>query len=165
MRRPSHVLLLGAASLALAACASDAARYPTLARRAAEYPQPPPPPPAPAPQPSAEVLGKLEALVARARIADARFRQNAPGAIARIRAASGAAVATDSWAEATIALSDLESQRSEAMIALADLDAIYAAERIAGTDTTAIEFARGLVLDMVAQDDAVLAGLRGALAT
>ncbi len=165
MRRVSSILLLGAASLALAACASDAARYPSLARRPAEYPQPPPPPPAPAPQPSAEVLGKLDALVGRAREADARFRQKAPGAIAKIRGASGAAVASEAWAEATIALSDLESQRSAAMIALADLDAIYAAERVAGSDTTGIEFARSQVLEMVAQEDAVLAGLRGALAS
>ena len=165
MRRVTSILLLGAASLALAACADDAARYPSLARRPAEYPQPPPPPPAPAPQPSAEVLGKLDGLVARARGADAQFRQKAPAAIAKIRAASGAAVASESWAEATIALSDLESQRSEAMIALADLDALYAAERVAGSDTTAIEFARSQVLDMVASEDSVLAGLRGALAS
>lgn len=165
MRRVFSVPLLGAASLALAACASDAARYPGLERRAAEFPQPPPPPPAPAPQPPAEVLGKLDALVGQARSADARFRQNAPGAIAKIRAASGAPVASEAWAEATIALSDLESQRSNAMIALADLDALYAAQRVAGSDTTAIEFARSQVLGMVEQEDAVLAGLRGALAS
>ena len=51
------------------------------------------------------------------------------------------------------------------MISLADLDALYAAERVAGSDTTAIEFARSQVLDMVASEDSVLAGLRGALAS
>ena len=43
--------------------------------------------------------------------------------------------------------------------------ALYAAQRVAGSDTTAIEFARSQVLGMVEQEDAVLAGLRGALAS
>lgn len=167
MRHTYHILLLGAAAASLAACASDAGKYPSLARRPAERVSGtfvPPPPPAAQP-PAPEVLGKLDGMVARARSADARFRDHLSGARGLIRAGSGAAVASESWAAATIALSDLESSRSEAMIALADLDALYAQERIAGSDTTAIEFARGQVLAIVAEQDAALADLRGVLAS
>lgn len=167
MRLSYHILLLGAASVSLAACASDVGKYPSLARRPAERIsgsfQPAPPPVAQPPGP--EVLGKLDGLVSRARSADARFGELASGARAQIRAASGAPVASESWAAATIALSGLESSRSEAMIALADLDALYAQEQIAGSDTTAIEFARSQVLAIVAEQDAVLADLRGVLAS
>lgn len=161
------ILLAAAASLLLAACAKDKGEYPSLARRPAERvsgtapvvtpteaPLPPVPP---------EVSGNLERLVAQARAADAKFKANAPRARSLVSAASGAAVASESWSVATVALADLESQRSQAMIALADLDALYAAEGIKLGDTTAIAAARDQVIAIVSEQDDVLNGLKGQL--
>lgn len=78
-------------------------------------------------------------------------------------AARDSARASESWAVASVALADLESARSEAMIALADLDQHYAAARIAGSDANAIAAARDKVTGWIAEQDRVLADLRGRL--
>lgn len=170
MRRLPSAFLLILTTVLLAACASDAASYPSLARRPVERISgtapvvPPSPEAAPAP-PSPELTDRLDRLVTQARSADARFRQNSPRTRALIGAAGGAAVASESWAVATVALADLESQRSQAMIALADLDALYAAETVAGSDASAIARARDQVIAMVGEEDAVLNELKGRLAS
>lgn len=169
MRCIAPAMILSLTALSLAACSSSEGAYPSLARRPAERltgsdPVVPPAPDAtPAPIPP-ELTARLDVLVAQARSADALFRQHAPRTRALIAAANGAAVASESWSVATIALADLESQRSQAMIALADLDALYAAETIKLADASAIKVARDTVIAMVTEEDAVLGELKGRLA-
>lgn len=170
MRRSHTASLLALTALTLAACAKDAGTYPSLARRPAERVSGTAPVVSPAPEatpmpPPPELLDRLDRLVAEARSADARFRQNSPRTRALVSAASNAAIASESWAVATVALADLESQRSQAMIALADLDALYAAAAVAGSDSSAVARAREQVIAMVGEEDAVLSELKSQLAS
>lgn len=160
------ILLAASVSSLLAACAGDRGDYPSLARRPAERISGTAPvvTPAPAPpQPPAEVTGQLDGLVAQARAANARFEAATPRTRALVAAANGAAVASEAWSVATVALAELESQRSQAMIALADLDALYAAEGIRQSDTRTLAVARQQVIDIVAAQDAILAELGSGL--
>jgi len=164
--RPPPGLL---AARLIAGCAADVSEYPSLARRPIERqmeapPAPPPPPAVPA-APSAELNARLDQLVAQARTAHAKFESRETKARQTARAASGAAIASESWAVATIAISDLESARSEAMIALADLDGMYAAAVVEGNDAAAIAAARESVTALVREEDRVLAELRGSFAS
>lgn len=169
MNRQKHVLLLAATALPVlvAGCASDSSGYPSLARRDAERiaaipPSPPPPPAAPLP-PDGAVVARMDALVAQATAAHDRFRARRARAETLVAAAAGAPVASESWAVATVALADLESARSDAMVALADIDAADVATRIDGAPATAtvVNAARDIVTGLVAEQDAVLARLRG----
>jgi len=169
MRRTAPALLLSLTALSLAACSTNEGAYPSLARRPAERLTGSAPVVAPAPDVTPapippELTARLDVLVAQARSADALFRQHAPRTRALIAAADGAAVASENWSVATIALADLESQRSQAMIALADLDALYAAEAIKLADASAIKAARDTVIGIVAEEDTVLGELKGKLA-
>ncbi len=152
-------------AFALAACAADRDEYPSLARRPAEtagtmpVPQTAPSPPASSTAPIAGLAG----LVEQARIAHNRFFSLRGKAQQLANAARDSAMASESWAVASVALADLESARSEAMIALADLDQHYAAARIAGDDVKAIAAARDKVTSWIAEQDRVLADLRGRL--
>ncbi len=168
MSRSNALLLAAAGTLVLNACATDNASYPSLARRPVERVSGTAPAVAPAPVPAPEGpdperTSTLDRLTAQARNADARFRTNTPHARSLIAAATGAAIASESWSIATIALADLESQRSQAMIALADLDALYAATVVARRDASTIAAARLQVVAIVAAEDAVLAGLKDGL--
>ena len=80
-----------------------------------------------------------------------------------VAAGNGAAPGSESWAVASIALAELESERSAAMVALADLDQLFAAARIEGGDTSAIAAARDEVSAMIGDEDLVLSGLRSRL--
>ena len=84
-------------------------------------------------------------------------------AIQTVAAGSGAAAGSESWAVASIALAELESERSAAMVALADLDQLYAAAGTEGRDTAAISTARDEVSVMIGDEDVILVGLRGRL--
>ena len=170
MARLIPPLLAAAIALTLGGCAADTVNYPSLARRPAErisgtspvVPVNPAPIASPAP-PSAELAARLAQLVDAARAADAQFRAREAKARQLTNSASGAAMASESWSVATIALADLESARSSAMIALADLDALYAATRVSGGEAAAIGAARDQVIRLVGGEDTVLAGLRDRL--
>lgn len=165
--RPVAVVLLAAL---IGGCAADQEVYPSLARRPIERqmdapPAPPPPPPAlPAP-PSPDLAARLDQLVAQARTAHAKFESRESKARSLTSAARGAALASEAWAVATIAVSDLEAARSEAMIALADLDGMHAAAVIEGKDAAPIAAARESVTALVREEDRVLAELRGSIAS
>lgn len=168
--------LIAAASLALllTACGGDGG-YPSLARRDAEQvtgtaePAPGPTEQAPPAPPSPELSSRLAQLVAKARGAHQRFTGEQGRTERLVAGARGAAVASESWSVATVALASLESARSEAMISLADLDTLNASERIAAagggsqSDLAAVTAARNQVIALVAQEDAVLSRLRGAV--
>ena len=162
---PSSLTLVCGA-LALSACAADTVNYPSLARRDAERISGTSAVATPIPAaaaPSAEVKARLPQLVARAKEAHSRFAAHRARTVDLVSAATGAAVASESWSVATIALADLESARSDAMIALADLDQLYTEARIEGADSSAIADARNQVTAMVGEEDSVLASLHGRL--
>jgi hypothetical protein len=168
MSRIPPFLFLVACVPALSACASDTVNYPSLARRDIERitvsPEAVPAnqvPPAVAAPPSPELTARLTRLVAQAREAHGRFAAHRVRTEQMVGAASGAAVASESWSLAAVALAGLESARSDAMIALADLDQLYAATRIDGDDGTAIAAARDQVIALVGEEDRVLAALSG----
>ena len=155
----------------LAGCAQDAGEYPSLARRPAErisgtapvvVPEAPPAPPPPLSPELAARLTQLGNMVVKSH---GEFTAKEARARSLVGAASGAAVASERWSVATVALAELESARSEAMIALADLDMLYASARIAGDPATVIGETRSRVLAVVAREDAVLAELRGRMAS
>jgi len=169
MAYPIRLAACLAVTLALSACAADQGRYPSLARRPAERISGSSAVVAPAPAPallpeiaaSPELAARLGQLVGRIETVHQRFLARRAAAAARVSAAAGAAVASDSWSVATIALADLESTRSEAMIALADLDAMWVTARIAGEEAPALAAARDHAIALIGQEDAILAGLRG----
>ena len=156
------------ASLALTACATDEGSYPSLAKRPQEritatWPPPPPPvPPAPAPLEVA-TLERLDLLLAQARSADAGFRAKEGRARSLVAAATGAAMGSEAWAVASVAVAELEAARAKTMLALSEIDSLYAEARTAGRDTAPIETARQTVMAMIAGEDEVLASLRGRL--
>ena len=156
----------------VAACASTAATtYPSLAIRPGERVTgtanpvaPPAPPPA-----TAQTGSRLSQLRAQARAADGRFAERKASATALSAAARGAAVGSEAWSIAQIALASLEAARSEAMIALADLDSLYVTAKIEAVptqgsgDVDAIGGVRDEVIGLVGEEDATLAALRGRL--
>lgn len=165
---PARLLGLLVASASLAACAS-AGDYPSLARRDAERIageetiEPAVPPPAPA---TPGMASRLAELVELARNAHHRFSARQGSAEQRTAAGAGSATGSEAWAVASIALADLEAVRSEAMIALAELDGLHAADRVANpnqpsSDAPAIAAARDQVMAWIAEQDRVLARLRG----
>lgn len=123
-----------------------------------------PPPPT---TPSRDLTTRLAQLVSDARAAHGRFGARRAEAERAISAASGAAQGSESWSVASVALSGLESARSEALVALGELDQRYA-DLTVSTDATmldldAVTVARDEVNTIVAEEDAVLARLRGRL--
>lgn len=154
--------------LSLAACAGASGEYPSLERRPMEritatYSPSAPATPQPLPQPSAEITGKLEPLIAKARSADARFREKEGRARSLAGSAAGARIGTESWNIATVAVSELEAARGEAMIALTELDLLYNDTVLRGEDAGAIQAARDTVTALIDQEDKVLGELRDRL--
>lgn len=164
MTRISRLTLLISSAL-LAGCASTSGDFPSLAQRPAERAQgtftpdtaeAAPPPPV---QPSADLAARLAELRRQAEAAHGEFRNAAPGA-QRLANAAGAR-GSDSWAAAEVALSDLDSIRSRVAVALADLDALWIDATLAVGPREAVGAARAAVEALVAEEDAVLARLRG----
>lgn len=155
------------AALLLSGCGSKSG-YPSLAKRPQERISATAPVVAPTPTAEPAALAPDLALQARlaryqqqARDAHNRFIAAAPKATRLVNAARGAAVASESWSLASVALAELESRRSEAMVALADLDALYVKDRIDGGDGGTITAVRDQITASVADEDAVLADLKG----
>ena len=156
----------------LAACASTGGTgYPSLATRPGERVSGiAEPVPAPAQPPATAATGsRIAQLRSQAQTAHARFGERRVSAAALSAAAQGAAVGSEAWSVAQVALASLEAARSEAMIALADLDSLYVTARIEAVptdgsgDVDAIRAAREGVIGMVGEEDATLASLRGRL--
>lgn len=158
-------------ALLLAGCVADYDNYPSLARRPAErisgtaevVPAAPAPLPAPAP-PSPDLVSRLGQLADQAEAAHRQFTGRRAQAEQIVATARGAAIGSENWARASVALADLESSRSLAMIALADLDALYAAERIEGSNAATIAATRDRVAAWIGEEDQVLAQLGGRIA-
>lgn len=159
---PKPLLGLAVAALALTGCAGESSRYPSLDIRPAERVQGTLIPVVPSPRPSpAPVDGQLIANIAdRAAAAHTGFLAAAPEATAIARNAQGAEVGSAAWAEAQVALADLDSSRSQTAISLGELDILYVDSRLANNSLEAIDEARKTVLAMLAEEDRILADLR-----
>lgn len=158
----------------LAAACSTAGHYPSLQLRDVERPGGNASPVAgqtvtplpPLPPASADLVTRLDGLVAVAREADRQFEANRPAAERAVAAAG--ATGSDSWSSASVALARLESSRSQAMVAMADLDTLYVDAR-SGKDTDdtpsaqAIATARNQVRGWVADQDKVIESLSARL--
>ncbi len=120
---------------------------------------PPPAPPLPL-----ELQSRLARLSVQARDAHARFSAASAKTIGLVSAAQGAAVASERWAQASVALAVLESRRSEVIVALGDLDTLYVRHRIDGEEAAEIAEVRDSVTALVADEDAVLESLRSKVA-
>ncbi|MEZ5680041.1 MAG: hypothetical protein R3E14_01970 [Erythrobacter sp.] len=103
---------------------------------------------------------RLAALVGQASEAHGQFKAAQPEAERIVAAAGDAAIGSDSWAAAQVALADLDSARSIAAIALGDLDIIQGAAEVQAEDTSAIDAAREQVVTLISEEDAVLVRLR-----
>lgn len=171
--RFSLVAAVAAPLVLLGGCSEDRGRFPSLAIRPAErafgqaQAAPANPAATPAPIPGDATLPqRLAALESRAREADSRFAALVPEATRAVARARGAASGSEPWNLAQVALARLESARSDTAIALADLDAMATNAAIAavdkpGPDADAIAGARDSVAARVAQQDGVLAQLKG----
>jgi hypothetical protein len=160
-------------SLLVAGCATGRDDgFPSLARREAERvvgivrPVEAPAKPTTVPPQTGSAIANLRR---QALEAHRRFQGRRPAAAALAAAAQGAAVASESWSVAQVALADLDSMRSEAMIPLADLDRLYivaatAAALTAGSaELDAVAAVRDEVSGWIAEEDAALAALRSRL--
>jgi len=157
------------AALLLAGCASASSDgFPSLARRDAERVsgtiETPPPSVEPAIDPlSAELSARTAQLEGRARVGHAKFLSRESRARQLVGAARGAAVGSEGWSVATVAVAELEAARSEVMIALAELDSLYAAQRVGGSDGVLVGKVRDTVTALVTQEDRIIAELGNAL--
>lgn len=168
MQAPYQRVLIAAVSLALSACATTEAQYPSLAKRPAEritatYDAPSVPVDVVRPAPSAGVLGQLGGLVAAARVADGKFRSHEARARSLVSSIGAAKLGSESWGTATIAVSELESARAQAILALSELDVLFNDNSVAGLEVGAIGAARDTVTGLIAHQDQVLGELRGRL--
>ncbi|MGX7952036.1 hypothetical protein ACWPM1_05655 [Tsuneonella sp. HG249] len=163
----SKQLIASVSCALLGACASASADYPSLAQRPAERAQGTftpdagalaPPPPV---LPSADLAARLADLLRQAEATHAEFRNATPGA-QRFASAAGSR-GSDSWAAAEVALSDLDSIRSRVAVAMADLDALWVDATLEGGAREAIGSVRGSVEALLAEEDAILARLRGSI--
>lgn len=153
-------------ALTLGACATSG-DYPSLAQRPAErvegtFTPEEAAPVAPAPiTPTADLAARL---AENARQAEAAHREFVSAVPSTERLASGAgATGTDSWAAAQVALANLDSIRSRVAVNLADLDSLWVDSTIEPGPREAIGSVRSTVEALVAEEDAVLARLRGRL--
>lgn len=164
--------LLTTVALFLSGCAGGAGQgsYPSLARRAIERapaatPAPPPPPVAADPALDADVARYL----AQAEMGAAAFDRAYPAAQRSAHAANIAAVSSEPWVAAQLAISGLESARNDSVSALASLDTLYVQRQgaIANGDASAgveaIEQARTRALAIVDGQNDRIDALKGGL--
>jgi hypothetical protein len=157
-------------ALMLSGCAGAQAGYPSLAKRSVEdapIAQPAAPAPPAAPDPALDK--DVARLSAQAQGGKDAFDKAWPAADRLARAASSAAVSSEAWVAAQLAISNLESARNDSVSALASLDVLYVERANAVADgkaqggTDAIDSARAAALAIVdGQNDRVDA-LKGRL--
>jgi hypothetical protein len=162
--------LLTSIALFLSGCAGTQQGYPSLAKRAVEgVPMAEvAPPPAPAAADPA-LKAQIDKLSAQAQAGKAAFDQAYVAADRATQAARGAAVSSEGWVAAQVAISTLESTRNDSVSALASLDTLYVARSNAiaegqeqgGTDE--IDAARSKALAIVDGQNDRLDALKGRL--
>jgi hypothetical protein len=157
-----------AAAVLLAGCAGST-DYPSLARRDVERVEGSASPAAGAadavptlPPASADLTTRLASLLETARKAHQGFEGRRPAAERAVAGAGGRM--TDSWTDAQVALSGLQTSRSAGLTAVAELDRLYAGAREANPEqvspsAAAIATVKEQVDGWIASEDAVIARL------
>ncbi|MFY9351380.1 hypothetical protein [Sphingobium sp.] len=152
--------LLAALALLLSGCAGAPETYPSLAKRPIESAPvadvAPPPAPVPA---DAALSAEIASYVEQADKGAAAFDAAHDKADRAVRAAAGAAVSSDAWVAAQVAISALEAARNDSVSALASLDTLYVQRSNAVADGKAtgglddIDAARAAALSLVDQQN------------
>lgn len=153
------------AGLVLTGCASASKTYPSLAIRDAERfsgsfgvaSAPEPLRPAPL---SSDTAQRLLQIKAAARASHKEFQAATAGTRRAVAAGAGSAVTTDRWANATVALSNLDSLRSLTSAGLSDLDLLFVDTTLAFEQREEVAAVRDEVTALVLQQDNTLAELR-----
>lgn len=168
MHRFSAAGIFGLA-LVLTGCAGSGDRYPSLAQRDTERvsgtigvaaaSQTSPTAPAPI-APDADVTTRLAGLVERAQTAHSQFLAGIGPAERQLAAANGKTDDDNAWAEAQVAMADLDSLRSLTALALGDLDLMFADASTAFDRRDEIGAAQSQVALFIDQEDRELARLR-----
>lgn len=152
--------LFAALALFLSGCAGTPQSYPSLAKRAVESAPvatiSPPAAPAPA---DAALSSEIAKYVGQADRGAAAFDAAYAKADKAARAASGAAVSSEAWVSAQVAISALESARNDSVSALASLDTLFVQRSNAVADGKAaggvedVDTARSAALTRVDQQN------------
>ena len=168
MRRQTIIYTAPLGALLLSACAAGG-DYPSLAIRDVERVQgqfgvsaPAAPIIAPTPLP-AGLLASLEQLQSDAQASHTDFMAATPRASQLVSSANGAAISSNRWTDAQVALANLEALRSRTAIALAEVDGLYVTATVDAQANTQIAAARDAIVSLVADEDVTLAALRGQL--
>lgn len=151
----------------LTGCATgDVASYPSLAQRSIERQANVPPAPEIVVVPELITVTLVEALRALAADADrgeTAFQDALGEARATSAAGRGAAVGSEAWAQAQLALSRAEAARAPTTLALAELDRLLVVQGDAGNGIglSSITAEQARVAALAAAQERVLAGLSG----
>jgi hypothetical protein len=111
----------------------------------------------------AAVLARADRLADDAAGAHQAFLAELPQARRAVAAARGAEPGAESWAQAQVALAELETSRGKAMVALADLDRLYVDAAVAGDAIDRIGAVRDRVAVQVDEQNAAIEGMLGQL--
>ena len=150
-------------ALLLVGCVGSGEKYPSLAVRDAERVTgtfDPVSEPDEQPVTDPALLAGIPAIEARAQTAFDAFLAAVPGAEAAVLAAQGRPQASNQWATAQVALSELDSHRSQTAIALADVDLIYAEASSELALAPQIAEIRARIATQIASEDQILTELR-----
>lgn len=160
MRVSVRNLAIAGLTVALAACAGDNGRYPSLGLRPFET-APPVPPKAEEPVPIRATIDptRLAGLRDRAMAAHAAFSAQERAAAPLARAAVGQTMESNARAAALVALADLRSKRGATAGVLADLDLLNAEAATALSPDPGLAAVRSEVLALVVREDEALAQL------
>lgn len=157
--------LLPSLALFLSGCASTFQGYPSLAKRPIESAPAGPAAVTPGPAPvlaDAALRKQIDGFAEQAQAGRAAFDKAYPAAESAARGASGAAVSSEAWVAAQLAISALETARNDSVSALASLDVLYVERSNAIADgkaqggAEAIDAARSTALAIVdSQNDRI----------
>ncbi len=116
------------------------------------------------PATSAAALTQSEQLVAQAQAAHSDFLKTAPQTRNAVAAAQGAARDSDRWANAQVAIADLEGSRAQLMIALADLDRLTVNASVAGEQFAELAAKRDQIAQLSDTQSALISAMLQSLA-
>jgi hypothetical protein len=158
-------------TLALSACASGAGGYPSLALRntermhASAMPVEAEAVPAETPaQPEPGLAAALARLAGQADESHRRFESQRGRTMALVGSARGAAMASDAWSVASIALATLHTARGQTSLSLSELESLDIADRASNPNgetrnSAALASARQRIEALVTDEDRTLAAL------
>jgi hypothetical protein len=159
-------LLAALACTCAAACSTSPGDYPSLAVRDAERVSGTMEPAEAyvAPPVSEATIETAQDLYGQAMEAHESFFVRYRAAQPVVSAARGAGVGTEAWAQASVAIADVETERSKLMVLLAELDRLYVAATTEGSEPGEIEAAQARVSEAAAEETAKIDEMLAVLA-